>query len=56
MGEVAGMAALNCVNGKVCQHFCQGCGSCANEGVTAVDERSILGILLSTGDGCSLKI
>lgn len=50
------MAALKCINGEVCQYFCPSCGSSANEGVTAADERSIGGMLLSTGSGCSLKI
>ena len=50
------MAALKCVNGKACQHFCASCGSCVNEDVTAADERSIRGMLLSTSGGCSLKI
>lgn len=56
MGAVTGMAALKCINGKVCQHFCPSCGSCANKGVAATDERSMGGMLLSTGGGCSIKI
>lgn len=46
IGEVTGMAALKCINGKVCQHISPCCVSSANEGGTATGETNVRDMLL----------